>query len=76
MQAKRYFSKIAGSKFVMPDGHEITFAHGFYDFDPAKFAGETINIAAMNGQVHVSNGKPKAEVYFQELEHLVKNNNP
>lgn len=74
-QAKRFFSKVAGSQFIMPDGFAIVFAHGHFDFDPEKYTG-TVNIPAMNGQVHAAHGKPKSQIYWEELEHLVNNNNP
>lgn len=76
MEAKRFFSKIAGATFIMPDGHTIQFVHGIFDFDPENYKDEVVNIPAMNGQIHAAHGKPKAEVYFQELQHLVKTNNP
>lgn len=75
VKAKRFFSKVAGSQYIMPDGFAVVFAHGHYDFDPAKHSG-TVNIPAMNGQSHAMHGKPKAQVYFEELEHLVTSNNP
>jgi hypothetical protein len=72
---KRYFSKVPGAKFIFPDGFEIQFLHGHYDFDSEQHVG-TVNIPAMNAQLHQAHGRPKADVYFEELEHLVKSGNP
>lgn len=74
-KVKRFFSKVPGSQFIMPDGFAVVFAHGHFDFDPSKYVG-TVNIPAMNGQVHVAHGKPKAQIYWEELEGLVNSNNP
>jgi hypothetical protein len=72
---KRFFSKVAGAKYIFADGHEIQFRHGHYDFDPEQHVG-TVNIPAMNGQLHQAHGRPKAEVYFEELQYLVTSGNP
>lgn len=69
---KRYFSKVPGSVFTFPDGRQIQFLHGKFDFHPDDFVGTFIS----NNKEHPHNGKPLAEVYFNELEYLVKNNNP
>jgi hypothetical protein len=69
---KRYFSRVPGSNFTFPDGVQIHFLHGRFDFHPKDFPGNFIS----NNKEHPNNGKPRAEVYFDELEYLVKNNNP
>lgn len=71
---QRYFSKVAGSKFIFPDGEVIFFQHGFFEFDPANYPGPII-IMAVNGQAaDKRDGRPKAEVYYEELETLAKSN--
>lgn len=72
MQPKRYFSKVPGSVYTFPDGVQVQFLHGKFDFDPKDFPGSFIS----NNEKHPLNGKSSAEVYFDELEYLVKNNNP
>lgn len=76
LKAKRYFSRIPGAHFTMPDGYQIFFLHGFYDFDPAKFKDEKVSIAVMNGNTHPAHDRDKARVYQEELEHLVNSGNP
>lgn len=72
MQPKRYFSKVPGSVYTFPDGVQVQFLHGKFDFDPKDFPGLFVS----NNEKHPLNGKPRAQVYFDELEYLVKNNNP
>lgn len=76
LKAKRYFSKVAGAHYTMPDGFQIFFHHGFYDFNPEKFKGEKVAISIMNGNMHPAHGQDRAEVYQAELEYLVNSGNP
>lgn len=77
METKRYFSKIAGSKFIFPDGREIYFNHGFYDLKEEDFVGQVCNINSVNGQAPDSrHGKPLYQVYREELDGLIKVGNP
>ena len=68
--AKRYFSKIAGSQFIQPDGHVMLFAHGFFDFKPEEYQG--VFILTGVGQNDPRNGKDRADVYQAELEMVLK----
>lgn len=72
---KRYFSKIAGSKFIFADGFEIAFHGGRFEFDPAKYPGP-FQCQVLNGQTDPRNGKSCAEVYQAELEYLCASGNP
>lgn len=72
---KRYFSKIAGSCYTFPDGFQIHFHHGRYDFNSNNFPGEFVG-AVVNGKDHPLTGKPLWQVYFDELEYLVNTGNP
>lgn len=69
---KRYFSKVPGATFIFPDGVTVMFTHGFYDFDPEKLPGKYIG----NSKEDPRNGQDLAEVYFNEIETLVRNGNP
>lgn len=75
MIVKRYFSKVPGSRVIMPDGHEMHFLGGKLDFDPDNYPGK-LQCATHNNQTDDRNGKLRAEVYRAELEHMVNNNNP
>lgn len=66
--AKRYFSKIAGSQFIQPDGHQMIFAHGFFDFKPEEYSGIFLGASEKDPR----NGKEKADVYQSELEQVLK----
>lgn len=70
--AKRYFSKIPGSKYIFQDGSEIIFHHGRHDFNPDDYPGPFIS----QSEKHPLNGQPKAKVYQDELEYLCKSGNP
>lgn len=70
-QDKRYFSKVAGSKFIQPDGFEMFFTYGFYNFKVAHFKDEIYMAQGQQGDKDPRNGKTKAEVYFNELEAVV-----
>lgn len=75
MEAKRFFSKIAGARFIMPDGFEITFHGGRFDFEPKKYPGNIL-LQTLNGQTDERNNSPRALVYFNELQNLVDSGNP
>lgn len=71
---QRYYSKVAGSKFIFPDGETVFFNHGFFDFDPANYPGPIL-LTAVNGQApDKRDGRPKAEVYKEELDAIIKSN--
>jgi hypothetical protein len=70
-QDKRYFSKVAGAKFIQPDGTEVFFRYGFYDFKVKDFGDEIYMAQGQQGDKDPRNGKTKAEVYFNELEAVV-----
>lgn len=72
---KRYFSKVPGSHYTFPDGHQIHFHHGRFDFDSRDFPGEFVG-AVVNGKDHPLTGRPLWKVYFDELEYLVTSGNP
>jgi len=68
VQAKRYYSKIPGAKFIFPDGVEIHFNYGFFDFKPEEYVGNYLGASDKDPR----NGVPKAEVYQGELEAILK----
>src|SRR5258708_586455 len=68
MEAKRYYSKIPGAKFIFPDGVEIHFNYGFFDFKPEEYVGKYLG----NSKEDPRNGMLKAEVYQGELEAVLK----
>src|SRR5258708_26850423 len=68
MEAKRYYSKIPGAKFIFPDGVEIHFNYGFFDFKPEEYVGKYLG----NSKEDSRNGMLKAEVYQGELEAVLK----
>lgn len=72
---KRYYSKVSGARYIMPDGQEILFIGGRYDFHPDNFPGH-FTAATFNNQTDPRNGQSKAKIYQDELEHLVKTGNP
>jgi hypothetical protein len=74
-QKQRFFSKVSGSKFIMADGHEILFMHGFFDFDPANYPGPIL-LNSFNNQKDARDGQPKAKVYYDELMGLIRVGNP
>lgn len=76
-QAKTYHSRVPGSKYTFADGFSITFDFGRYRFNPEDFAGDQFWCQTMNNQPpHAFNGMDKADVYFKELEDLIKAPNP
>lgn len=73
----RYFSKVAGSKFIMPDGKELFFMHGFHDLKEADYRGQKFQGNTMQGhEPDRRNGTSTFEVYKQELDALIKAGNP
>lgn len=77
METKRYFSKVAGSKFIMPDGKELFFNFGFHDLKEEDYVGQICSIAQMNGNPpDRRNGLSCFEVYKAELDTLIKVGNP
>lgn len=77
METKRYYSKVAGSKFIMPDGKELFFNHGFHDLKEEDYVGVVCSIAQMNGNPpDRRNGVSCFEVYKAELDTLIKAGNP
>lgn len=69
---KRYFSRIPGAHYTFPDGHQIHFLYGYFDFDSSKFPGKFMSTL----KEHPLNGQPKWKIYFDELEYLVTSGNP
>lgn len=69
---KTYFSRIPGSHYTFADGHKVHFDFGRFNFDPDDFSGPFLSAHP----THSFNGKPKAQVYFDELEYLVNSGNP
>lgn len=67
-QAKRYYSKIPGAKFIFPDGVEIHFNYGFFDFKPEEYPGNYLGASDKDPR----NGRIKAEIYQEELEAVLK----
>jgi len=77
METKRYFSKIAGSKVIMPDGKELMFFHGFHDLKEEDYVGLICFINPVQGHPEdPRNGKPAYQVYKAELDALIKAGNP
>lgn len=68
---KRYFSKVSGAKFIQPDGFEMFFTYGFYNFKVKDFGNEIYMAQGQQGDKDPRNGKLKSEVYFGELEAVV-----
>lgn len=65
---KRYYSKVKGAKFIQPDGHEMIFAYGFFEFKDADY--QDIYVGA--SEKDPRNGKLKSIVYQAELEAILK----
>lgn len=72
----RFLSKIPGSTYTFTDGHKVIFAHGFLDVNPENFPGVFNFSNPISHDKHPMNGKPKWEVYAEELNDLVINRNP
>lgn len=76
-ETKRYYSRIAGSKVIMPDGKELYFYHGFHDLKEEDYIDEICRINPVAGQEpDIRNGKKAFEVYKAELDFLIKTGNP
>lgn len=69
---KTYYSKVPGSTYTFQDGHQIQFLHGRFVFNPDNYQDTFLS----QSDKHPLNGKLKADVYFNELEHLVRTGNP
>jgi len=70
MSSKRYYSKVAGSRFCFSDGQDVIFAFGFTDINeksaPGKFQGTT--------QEDPNNGRLRYQVYQEELDAILGRN--
>lgn len=75
-EVTRYFSKVAGSKFIFGDGFEIYFYHGFYDLKEQDFVQEKFLPNTLNDQTDPRAGMNKYQVYKKELDDLIKKGNP
>lgn len=69
----RYYSKIAGSKFIFANAFEIVFAHGFFDLKESEHQ-EPFFVS--NNKDDLRNGKRCFDVYKSELEDLIAKGNP
>lgn len=69
----RYYSKIAGSKFIFANGLEIFFNHGFFDLKENEHQ-EPFMILA--NKEDPRNGRRCFDVYKAELDDLIAKGNP
>lgn len=69
---KRYYAKIAGSRFVFSDGFEIHFNYGFYDLKESEHMDEYV--VHDENQNRFKNGRRKFDVYKLELDEILGKN--
>lgn len=70
----RFYSKIAGARYIFPDGTSVIFAYGFLDVTEKTFPGVVVS---PNPQFKLKDeGRPRYLAYQEELERLATEGNP
>ena len=70
MDSKRYYAKVPDSRFVFSDMQEAIFLHGFVDINERTAPGKFQGLSADNP----NNGRPKYQVYQEELDAILGKN--
>lgn len=58
-QTRRYYSKVAGARYVFRDGTEVVFAHGFADISNSAYQEELNEILGKNPMIYVEEKLPE-----------------
>lgn len=66
-----FFARLAHSKFIFSDNVEVIFAFGRLEVSPKTFPGTFQRPTGHGQQPHPDNGRPKWQVYMEELNAIV-----